>query len=68
MRWIFILILIVLLIVAGLVVLDYFGYYINWEKSILSLAILIPIVKAIQSFLTNPVDEFNKVKDKINKD
>lgn len=68
MRWIFFLILIVLLAVAGLMVLDYFGYYINWDKSILSLTILVPVIKAIQSFLTNPVKEFNKVKDKINND
>jgi hypothetical protein len=65
MRFILWLLLIVGLIVAGLMVLDYFGYYINWSKSVLSLSVLIPVIKAVQSFFSDTVGEFSKIKDKI---
>jgi hypothetical protein len=68
MRFILILLLIIGLILAGLTVMDYFGYYINWNKSILSLTVLVPVIKAIQTFFTNPVKEFDSVKEKISKD
>lgn len=68
MRFILMLLLIVGIILAGLTVLDYFGYYINWNKSVLSLTILVPVIKAVQSFFTNPFKEVNKLKGKFSKD
>ena len=53
------------ILLIGLTVMDYFGYYINWNKSILALSVLVPVMKAIQSFFSNPIKEVNKIKDKL---
>jgi len=65
MRFILFLIIIILVAIVGLTILDYFGYYIDWDKSILSLTILILVAKAIQTFLTKPGKELKKFKEKL---
>lgn len=67
MRFIIYIILIIGIVIIGLMVLDYYGYYINWKSSVLSLSILIPILKAIHSFFGNSFKEVRKIKENINK-
>lgn len=67
MRFIIFIIVLIGLVVAGLTVMDYFGYYINWDKSILGITVLIPVAKAIQSFSSNTANEVKKIKEKLKK-
>ena len=68
MKFIVIIIIIVVLIFTGLSLLDYFGYYIDWDRSILSLAVIIPIAVAIKSFITNPMKVVKKISKKMDEE
>jgi len=54
----FIIILVVFGIVyIGYLVLDFMGYYIEWERPLLSVAIGAPIIQAVLQFLRRPEKE-----------
>jgi hypothetical protein len=67
MKFILIIIIVIAVVFIGLSVFDFFGYYIDWDRSVLSLAVLIPVAVAIKSLLSSPVKAVNKIKKKIDK-
>lgn len=65
MKYILIILALVGLVFIGLTLLDYFGYYIDWDRSVLSLSAIIPIVTGIFSFISNPFKSVKKMKKKM---
>ena len=57
------LLIIILLISAGYMVMDYLGYYIEWKVSAISLVILFPVIQAVRNFLNRPEKIFKKDND-----
>lgn len=60
MRTLLFLILIIVLAIIGFAVLDYFGFYVSMKHKFISIAVLAPVIKGIQTFISNP---FKKLKD-----
>ena len=55
MKFIFWLIIILaLLFGAAYLVLDFYGYYIEWKKPLIALAVIAPVVQGIRSLFNRP--------------
>ena len=63
MKFIIWVIVILFLLGAGYMVLDYFGYYIEWNIPAKYLVVLLPVAQAIRNFFQRPEKIFNKRND-----
>lgn len=66
MKLIFWIGLVIGIVLVANMVLDYYGYYIEWKWAAISLGAGLPIIQAIRVFIKNPVEEVQKIQRKIN--
>ena len=55
MRTILIIAIVLVVVFVGFALLDYFGFYIDWKYKFISVAAVLPIIKGIQTFLSDPL-------------
>jgi hypothetical protein len=65
MKYILIILALTGLAFIGLTLLDYFGYYIDWDRSIISLSAIIPIITGFFSFISSPFKSVKKIRKKM---